>query len=311
MERSDMEEYEEYEEHDDTTPRFLRLPRFPRYPFVMWFPLALLSAFSFSLLWVLTRVSRGIPSGIVTAVQFLPGPLLLLWTSRSVDFPWGESWWSLYLLFLFLLMPVMQGVLTYAVHSMELTLLKPLFGLSSLATLLTSVLLFREPVSVWGVLGVILIAGGLLILYSGRWSIWWRGAPWLTLLAALIFGINAAIAKNVVMQFPHVLAIASLGMTASLTVNGLPALGKVREMQWSRRTILLLIAIFAAFLSQDLLSLTALTLGPSSYVIAVKRTSVLLTAVLGYVFLHERDQSLLRLLLSGGLVVVGVLALTL
>ncbi len=276
----------------------------------MWFPLALLSAISFSLLWVLTRVSRAIPSGIVTAVQFLPGPLLLLWTSRSVDFPWGNSTWSLYLLFLFVLMPVMQGVLTYAVHSMELTLLKPLFGLSSLATLLTSVLLFHEQVSLWGVFGIFLIAVGLLLLYSGRWIIWMRSAPWLTLLAALIFGINAAIAKNVVMQFPHILAIASLGMTASLMVNGLPAIQKVREVQWSRRTILLLIGIFLAFISQDLLSLTALTLGPSSYVIAVKRTSVLLTALLGYVFLHERDQSLPRLLFSSSFVVMGVIALT-
>jgi len=60
---------------------------------------------------------------------------------------------------------------------------------------------------------------------------------------------------------------------------------------------------------QDLLTLYAFTLGPSSYVIAVKRTSVLLTAVVGYVFLREREQSLKRLMLASGLVVGGVVML--
>lgn len=64
-------------------------------------------------------------------------------------------------------------------------------------------------------------------------------------------------------------------------------------------------------LVQDLSTLYALTLGPSAYVIAVKRTSVLIVAVLGYFFLHERDQSLMRLLLASGLVVSGVGLLTL
>ena len=62
---------------------------------------------------------------------------------------------------------------------------------------------------------------------------------------------------------------------------------------------------------QDLVTMYAFGFGPSSYVIAVKRTSVLLTALLGYFFLQERDQSLPRLLFSAGLVVAGVAALTL
>ena len=72
------------------------------------------------------------------------------------------------------------------------------------------------------------------------------------------------------------------------------------------RTVAILAGLLLAFLVQEFTTLLALTLGPSPYVIAVKRTSVLLTAVVGYAFLREREQSLEKLLLASGLVVAGV-----
>ncbi len=277
----------------------------------MWFPYALLSAFFYALLWVLTRASRGMPSGVVTAVQFIVGPFLLLYVARTVDYPWGEWWWRAYLLLPLCILPLTAWAMTHALHTTEVTLVKPLFGLSSIATLLVSSLFFGEQVTWWGVGGILFITLGLFSLYHERWEAWRRAGPWMVLIGAIIFGTNAAITAAVLSRFPHVLAISALMMTGSFTVNAAFAGRSWCKVQWSWRNTLILLGLIVALLGQDLLTLYALTLGPSSYVIAVKRTSVLLTAVLGYVFLHERDQSLSRLLLSAGLVVAGVVGLTL
>ena len=51
----------------------------------MWFPYALLAAFFYALLWTLGRASRGMPTSVVTAVQFCLGPLLLLSAAVNYD----------------------------------------------------------------------------------------------------------------------------------------------------------------------------------------------------------------------------------
>lgn len=277
----------------------------------MWFLPALLAAVFYALLWVLGRMSRGMPTRVVTSIQFLLGPFLLLFVAQKVDYPWGEGWWRIYLVLPFLILPLTSWAMTHALHATQVTLVKPLFGLSSIATLLVSFLFFGEEVTWWGAGGILLITLGLFTLYHEQWKVWSKAGPWTVLMGAIIYGTNAAILGAVLARFPHVLAIGALVMTGGFTVNTLIAGTSWREMQWSRRNILILCSLILALAGQDLLTLAALTLGPSSYVIAVKRTSVLFTAVLGYAFLHERDQSLSRLLLSAGLVVLGVMGLTL
>ncbi len=277
----------------------------------MWFPFALLAAIGYSALWVLGRESRGMPASVATAVQFVAAPFVLLYAARSVDYPWGQSWWQAYLIFPFLLVPLMQWAMTHAVHRTEVTLLKPLFGISNIAALIVGVFLFGERVPPYGVLGVLLTTVGLLSLYHGRWSAWRSRGLWMGLGGAIFFGINIAVIGAVLARFPSVIGIVALAMTGSLTINSIPAIPALRRVSWSGKTVAITIGLIVAYLVQEFASLIALTLGPSSYVVAVKRTSILLTAVLGYGCLRERDQSLPRLLIASGLVVAGVAALVL
>ena len=202
-------------------------------------------------------------------------------------------------------------MMTKALHTTEVTLVKPLFGVSSIVALLVAALFFGGPVSLWGVLGILLVTAGLFCLYRDRWGNWRCAGPWMVLAGAIVFGANAAIVAVVLARFPHVLAISALFMTGSFLLNFIPAVPLLGQVPWSWRNILILIAMAIVVVVQDLATLQALTLGPSAYVIAVKRTSVLIVAFLGYFFLHERDQSLMRLLLASGCVVLGVATLML
>lgn len=272
----------------------------------MWFPFALLSAFFYAALWVLARMSRGMPSTVVTALQFVFGPPLLFYTATRIEYPWHEPWWQLYLLLPLLILPLTAWAMTSALHTTEVTLVKPLFGLSSIATLFVSSSFFGETFSRWGLLGILLITLGLLLLYHERWEAWKSVGPWMVLTGAVIFGVNAAVVAEVVSRFPHVIALSALVMTTTFAANALGAGTLWRKMRWSRRNLLILLALAVACFGQDVITLYALTLGPSAYVIAVKRTSVLIVALLGYFFLHEREQSLWKLLLASALVVLGV-----
>ena len=277
----------------------------------MWFVFALLSAVFFTLLWVLARMSRGLPSAVVTAMEFLLGPFLLLSVAREIDYPWGETWWQWYLILPFLIAPLMFWALTYALQRTEVTLVKPLFGLSGLTTLFVASLFFGERVSILGVFGILLTVLGIFFLYQGRWEIWKHSGPWIVLAGAVIFGAAGAVIAAVLVRFPHVLALAALAMTASFVVNAVLAGRSWTRVSLNRRTVAILLGLVIAGIGHDLTTLYAFTLGPSPYVIAVKRTSILLTAIVGYVFLGERNQSLQRLLLSAVLVVAGVAFLTL
>jgi uncharacterized membrane protein len=275
----------------------------------VWFLLSLLAALSFTALWILTRLSREMPSNAVTALQALPGPVILWYATWEIDFPWGEPLWQWYLVFPLLLMPIALWALTASVHRTEVTLVKPLSAFSSVCTLVTAFVLFGEKVSGYGVTGVFIITAGLFLLYHGRFAAWRKSGPWLALLGAIIIGVNAGVLAGVLDLFPFVLAVAGFSMTTTLLINGAAAGRSWREIKWSKANILIAAAMIFVNVLQHIFTLTAFLYGPSSYVIAVKRTSLLLTAVIGYVFLNERDQSLTQLLLASGVVVVGVMLL--
>jgi drug/metabolite transporter (DMT)-like permease len=277
----------------------------------MWFPLALLSALFFSLMWVFARMSRGVPSSIVTALEFSVGPFFLVYSLRTVSYPWGEAWWQWYLLLPFCILPVTLWGLTYAVQQNQVTVVKPLSATSSIATLLVALVFFQERISFMGIFGVLIVTMGLLCLYHGRWNVWKTPGPWIALAGSLVLGTNAAIVAAVLSRFPHIIALAALVMTGGFVVNGIFAGRLWFRVQWTWYHAGVIFCLIVSMVVQDLLTLYAFTLGPSAYVIAVKRTSVLITAVIGYVFLHERDQSFWQLLGSSALVVLGMIMLVL
>jgi len=226
-----------------------------------------------------------------------------------VDYPWQETWWQLYLLFVFLVMPLTLWALTYSCQRTEVTIVNPLAALSTLSTLLVASTIFAKTFLPSHILGIIIVTTGLLCLYQGRWHAWRKPWPWIVLVSVLILGVNVAIIKEVLERFPHPLAVLALAATVIFVMNAIAA-GK----KWSRfpmeGSALLLLSFFAiASLSQDIFTFLALNLGPAPHVVAVKRTSIFFAAIGGYFIFKERDQSLVRLLISCVVVVGGVVLL--
>ena len=250
------------------------------------------------------------PSRVVTSLQFAVGPILFVFFVPGTSFPWSESWWQVYMIFAFILMPLSLGALTYAVHKTPVTIVKPLSAISGISALCTAKLFFGEQFSLVGVMGVLLITGGLLFLYHGRWYMWRKSGPWIALIASCVLGANAAVAGAVLSHFPHVFAILGLVLTIFCVMSAIFAGLSWGRLRLTRFNILVLLGMMIAVAIDNFGIFSALALGPSAYVIAVKRSSILLTAFIGYVFLKERDQSLVRLLIASGLVVVGVVMLT-
>lgn len=246
----------------------------------------------------------------MTAVQFVFAPFLLFYVVRTVDFPWEYGWWWLYLVIPFLILPFAFWASTYAVHRTEVTVVKPLIGISGVAALVVGVSFFGEEISMRGIGGVVLIVGGLFALYHGRWESWKERGPWIIFICAFIFGATAACEAAVLSRFPHPLVISAMILTGSLCVSFVPAISSYKRIPLNRKSLLILFALPIVSVLQIVLSVYALMYGPSGYVMSVKRTSILLTAVIGYAFLKERDQSLPRLLVASGLVVGGVVMLT-
>ena len=276
----------------------------------MWFLYASLAAIVYTLLWIFTRLSRGMPSSVVTALEFSFGPFLLLYTTQTVDFPWSERWWQLYLIFPFFILPLIMWMLTYALHRNEVSSIKPLFGFSSVSALIAASLFFGETITAWSVLGVLIITLGLFCLYHGRWESWRHYGPWIVLACAILVGVNGAVLVWVFGRFPHFLAVAALSMTSIFIFNAVIAGRAWARVSFTPRRVGLLVAPSVIVLLDNIFTLSALSLGPSASVIAVKRSSILLTSIVAYVFLKERSQSLPRLLVASGLVVVGVVLLT-
>jgi len=275
----------------------------------MWFFLAFLAAFLYAWMWLFARMSRGVPSAIVTASMMCWAPPLLLWMLPRVEYPWGEWWWQLYLVWIAVCISFALRLLTFSSQRALVTVVNPLAALSTLATLLVSVMLFGQTFSAVHITGIAVITGGLLLLYHGQWRVWHTPWPWLTLLGVLILGVNVALLKEVLIRFPYPIAFVAVDATIVFLVNAAAA-----GRQWFHCTIpkrvWLLLAVFAGvtFL-QEVSTVMAVDLGPAPHVVAVKRTSILIAAALSYFLLKEQEQPLRKLLLASGVVVMGVVML--
>lgn len=276
----------------------------------MWFPLALAAAFLYAWMWIFARMSRGVNSGIVTASTALWGPPLFLWMLTQVDYPWGEWWWQLYMLWIILCLSLTLRLLTVASQKSLVTVINPLAALSTLSALFVSVAFFERTFIELHIVGIAIITGGLLLLYHGQWRAWCSPWTWAALFGVLILGVNVAIIKEILVLFPHPIAIIAVDATVVFVVNAVLAGPAWFRLRISNRMLLLLVIFSATTLIQDTLTLWALQLGPAPHVVAVKRTSILIAAALSYFVLHEREQPLPKLLLASVVVVLGVVLLT-
>lgn len=278
----------------------------------MWFPLALGSAVLYSSMWLFARGSKGLPSSVVTALNCCWGPILLLFFLPTVEFPWTQWWWYGYLIFPWVLLPLSAWILTHACQRIDVTVINPLSAISTIATLLTASVLFSKSFEQIHIIGILIITAGLMFLYHNRWHAWKSTWMWLSILAVIFMGVNASLLKEVIGLFPNPIAVLAIGETGSFVfLSSISARKDWKQVKWSKKNILFVSAFSSIVLIQAILIFFALAVGPAPHVIAIKRTSILLTAIGGYFIFKENNQSLIRLTLSCVIVIAGAILINL
>lgn len=197
----------------------------------------------------------------------------------------------------------------------------PLLSFTPVFLLLTGFLILGELPSLIGILGVIIVVFGSYLFHveSSHQSLWQpfrlmfrdKGARYMTGTAA---GFSLAIPffKNAIL---HSSALFTLGVTLSfstLLLLGYHLIFRRRSLRdllpgKPARKILvgLGVTVFCVALSVNLAFLNGLV----SYVISIKRLSILLNIVIGFLFFKE--QGLVRNLSAGGIMLLGALIILL
>lgn len=283
-----------------------------------WFLLSLLCAFSLATADALSKkffqdyaadelvLGRFVYSGILLAPWLFAHP-----PPPVVGFPfWGWVGAAVPLEIIAMLLSMR------AVRDCPLSLSQPLLALTPAFTVPAALALLGERVSAIGLAGIAFVVAGTFLLYYDRAHGGWRnvGAPFrafarqqgakLMLFVAMIYGITSVMGKAALDYMPassfgafYFLFVGTVSATVLLLRR--PASGRALL----RRPGLQLLAggLFAVMVYTHYLALETVQ---ASYMIAVKRTSILFSVIYGGLFFGERK--LLKCLMAAALMLVGV-----
>jgi drug/metabolite transporter (DMT)-like permease len=281
---------------------------------LLWLPLALGSALSVALADLIVKrfFTDLSPYTMCLARWLFPLPFLALvgltleWPALDRTF-WlaGAAALPLELLAAFLYMQVLKIC--------HLSLCIPLLAFTPVFLILTGWLILGEALSLAGVAGLALVAGGsyLLGLGNGRFA-WWeplaalarvRGAR-LMLIVAAIFSLTSALGKLAIIHSEP----AFFGVFYPAVVGGsmlaFYPLSRAREAGVLASRWILGLLVGLAVTAEILCHVFGMSLAPAAYLIGVKRLSILFSVILGGLLLRERP--FLPRLVAAGLMVTGV-----
>lgn len=208
-----------------------------------------------------------------------------------------------------------------ALRLSQMSRVVPLLSFTPVFLLLTGFVILGELPSLIGVVGVVIVVIGSYLFHveSSRQSIWLpfrmmfqdKGARYMV---GTAFGFSLAIPlfKNAILNSS---ALFTLGVTLSFSTTLLliyhlivrkRPLKDILPGKQSRKILIGLgVTVFCVALSVNL----AFTTGLVSYVVSIKRLSILLNIVIGFVFFQE--QHLFRNLSAGSIMLVGALLILL
>lgn len=281
----------------------------------LWLPLGLTAALATAGADALTKrfFADLSPYGMVLGQILFALPFLLLvglaipWPSLDLMF-WGAVALSLPL-------EVVSALLYMrAIKVCHISLCVPFIAFTPIFLIFTGALILGEGLNAWGIAAVVLMAGGsyCLSLSTGRPGFL---APLRALArepgarfmlgVALIYSFTAALGKLAILHSDP----AFFGALYPLLFSGVmlagyplshpkPARSLAARYRWG---LLLGLCLAAATLTQ----VYGLKLAPAAYLIAVKRTSVLFSVILGGFWLKERP--ILPRLAGAALMVCGVM----
>lgn len=205
-----------------------------------------------------------------------------------------------------------------AIKLSDISVAYPMITFTPLFMLITSPLILSEFPSISGIIGILLIVFGSYVLNMGERgngvlspfrSLLKEKGPRLMLLVAFIWSITANIDKVGVLNSNPLFWIISVNLFVSSVMFPIAYLKIGRDAARIPRNVkaLIPIGLFSALLL--IFQMTAITMTLAAYVISVKRTSAIISVILGAVVFKERN---LRGRLAGAvMMVLGVLFITL
>jgi len=202
-----------------------------------------------------------------------------------------------------------------AIASSQLAKTFPLVAFTPIFLIGTSFFILGEVPSVPGLFGILLIVCGAYLLRAESIKVGIlepvklllkENSSRYMLMAAFLFSFLAVFFKKAILNSSPFFAFGVTQLLSTLFLTVLFLKKKTLGMLFKRTTDnfkLLFVAGLVAFLA-GLALFAAFQLGLASYVVSVKRTSILFTVILGYAFFKE--DNLIRSLIIGSIMVLGI-----
>ncbi|MBY0384317.1 DMT family transporter, partial [bacterium] len=228
-----------------------------------------------------------------------------------VDKPFHPDWWN-FVLATGLIQGMYLVALSTAYTLADVSLIFPLArGLSIALTSITFILFVKQPVNALGATGIAMIFSGAMLLAFRHFS---SQKTRVAMLLALVIGVLVS-SYSVLDSFgaqkiPLVFYIAIMNIVAPLFA--LPWLYKSKKQDFIKvfkNHLLLAFLVALAGSAAYLIVVWAYTLAPAAYVLALREVSIVITALLGVVYLKE---PMTRLKAAGiTLILLGILLIKL
>ncbi len=281
-----------------------------------WIFLALLSGFFVAVKNILTRkLVFDTERRVVLYAKYLFPAILSLLVISVTGLPEIKAGFYFYIISASLVDMFAAGFLIRSIASAQLAQTFPLIAFTPIFLLGTAFFILGEVPTLLGLMGIFLVVSGAYLLKVESLTVGIfepfklllkeRG-PRFMLIAAFMFSFLAVFFKKAVLYSSPVFAlcISQLLCTMMLSIFFLhnKKLSAVcSELKTNFHFLALSgIASFIAALSL----FAAFELGLASYVISIKRTSILFTIILGYIFFKE--DNIIKSLLTGSLMIIGI-----
>jgi|SRR3989344_2266261 len=219
-------------------------------------------------------------------------PALLL---SEVPFIDNAFWWSTVLKISFYIFSLF--LYARALQERDISLAVPMLAFSPAITMVVSYFLNGDEPSFAGIAGVFLILVGAYFLHTKKEgdilapliSITKNRGVFYMLLVAVLWGITSGLDKTAVMSSGPIWYVAFVSVVISMVLTPIIFLKHKEEFSkaFTLRGLKYLLPVGILGGSMELIQMTAMSLTLAAYVIAIKRSSILISAMLGYTVFKE------------------------
>lgn len=230
----------------------------------------------------------------------------------------NEIFWKAFALKI-LLAPASIYLFIRALSKEDLSKVIPFLALTPIFTIFSSLLLNREFPSSLGFIGIVLIVVGVYLLnFNSRnkgvlepfVNIARSEGSLLVLIVSIIWGFTAALDKTAVINSSPIFYATSAAAATALVLTPFVIFANKKEIKYifgsKRVNLFLLIGLFDGAMLISQMSAVNITL--AAYVIAIKRFSIVLSAILAYLFFKEkiRGRILPIVIMFAGLILIAI-----